>query len=188
MVQLRFLITFFILLGYSAAWGEAPTLAMTIHQEVVNDIQFNKTYYKSGCFVRAHWIANRIHQNSYLPVKVFIETSAPEARMKVKLLNGITSSWKFHVAAGFRDQLDQIWLIDPVLFNQPVKLEQWITSLQKRNLDLVLAFKVTGAEIYHVDADVEREFAGLGFHFSEKVMDFIKDGMEDLFIWESHKI
>lgn len=167
--------------------SKVPDFLMNIQQTVQEDISFNKTYIKSGCFVRAHWIANLLQKQGLLPLKIFIQTSAPHEKMQITLPSGETTQWIFHVVVGYEDPNSQIWVLDPILFKKPVHLSDWLNLIHKQNPILSLKIEKTGAETYHVEPLENAEFSRLGDPFSLQSMGFIQDAMEDLFIWQANQ-
>lgn len=165
--------------------AQAPDLINQIQQNTLQDSKFNKGYYKSGCFIRAHWIAYLIHQAGHKPVKIFIKTESPKIRMKILLPTEQEANWQFHVTAGYQDLKGQIWLVDPLLSNQPFLMEDWVQFMQVQNPHLKLLVQVTGPEVYHINQVENLEFLSLGSTFSKNTMDFIFESMEDLFNWEA---
>ncbi len=171
--------------GLAFSSSIAPDSLINIQQAVQMDKSFNRTYIKSGCFVRAHWIANLVQNQGLLPLKIFIQTSTAQEKMHLTLPMGENTQWIFHVAAGYEDPSSQIWVIDPILFKNPVSLADWLNFIHKQNPGLSLKIEKTGAETYHVDPLENAEFSRLGDPFSSQSMSFIQDAMEDLFIWQA---
>ena len=179
-----FLILFLLLTFRAEASLHAPEFLGEIYQNTLSDSQFNKTYIKSGCFIRAHWIANLIQKSGHEPLKVFFETASASEKMQIELNTGKKISWVFHVVAGFKDGNGQIWIVDPILAKEVSQLNEFISLIKNQNPKLNLRMNITGPEVYHVDENENAEFLLNGKPFSKKAMEFINDAMEDLFTWD----
>ena len=164
---------------------QSPRFLVNIHQTVNEDKKFNHAYTKSGCFVRAHWIAELVKKEGHVPFKIFIQTSTPQEKMQIQLLSGVKTHWVFHVAAAYEDSNFLIWVIDPILFDKPVLVSDWLNLIHKQNPSLSLKIEKKGAETYHLEPLENAEFSRLGDPFSSQAMSFIQDAMEDLFIWQA---
>lgn len=179
-------ILFLILLSSSVVFAglQAPDFLKALQSQILQDPEFNKTYIKSGCQVRAHWISILLHDLGYAPLKVFALSKAL-GKMEVTLASGQSTSWVFHVAAGFQEKDGQIWILDPVFSDRPQRLEDWKQVFFKHNSPDLILFQQTGPEVYHLmDSGTQNDFETMGSPYSEKARAFIKDAMEDLFIWE----
>jgi Glutaminase len=97
----NFLLLVFLVVG-PLVHALAPEFLNEIHHATLVDNDFNKTYIKSGCFVRAHWIAEMIFKSGHEPLKVFIETISSKEKMHILLPSGHEVNWVFHVTAGFK--------------------------------------------------------------------------------------
>ncbi|MEZ0393289.1 MAG: protein-glutamine glutaminase family protein [Pseudobdellovibrionaceae bacterium] len=187
---LQVVLSFFLVLSVADADAETnssapPKFLNQIFEKVIKDPDFNHGYLKSGCYIRAHWIAQLIHRDGKTPLKVFIQTKSENEKVILKLADGRQASWVFHAVAGFQDSKGQVWVLDTVLDSKVILMSEWLNLIQSQNPTVQLQTRITGAEIYHVDSEQNSEFASYGPPFSDDVMQFIRDGTSDLFLWES---
>jgi hypothetical protein len=185
MGNLRRLVFAFAFLFSALSLAAAPAFLTGIHRATLEDPLFNKSYLKSGCFVRAHWIADLIQKSGHQPLKVFVTTGSVAEKMRVQGPTGKTISWTFHVAAGFKDPAGEIWVVDPILTKEVVTVTQWMALMESQNPQIHFTKSVTGPEVYHVDPFENEEFQNFGSPFSKPAMDFVKDAMAMLFVWDT---
>jgi hypothetical protein len=76
-------------------------------------------------------------------------------------------------------------VIDPILTTSTITRQEWFELMQRQNPKLRLIEHVEKPEVYHVDPIENAEFLTYGKPFSTKTMDYIKDAMNVLFIWET---
>lgn len=171
----------------SAEADDAPVDVQQILKATLEDPQFNKTYLRDGCYLRAHWIAIKMNESNLNPLKVFIEPENKDKKINVSFPNGQSFSWVFHVAAAFKGPVsEKIWVLDPVLSSQVISFEDWEQIFVQQNPDLKLTTRVVGAEVYHVHKDAISDWKMISEKgvFSEEVIEFIRDEMSVLFEWE----
>jgi hypothetical protein len=162
-----------------------PQFLEKIMSEAMGDVNFNKSYYKSGCYVRAHWIAELIHKAGFEPLKIFVQTESWKIKMKVKTSSGAIGNWVYHIVAAYKDSKSEVWVLDPALRDSVLRFEDWLAFIRGQNPGLSLHLEFKGPEQYHVDTKENSNFMRLGSPYSKAAMDFIRDEMQQLFLWEA---
>lgn len=172
-----------------AAWsGEPPVFLARILTQTLQNKEFNQTYVRDGCFIRAHWLAAEIHNSKRQPSKVFIEPQNRGRKLKVTLANQKIYEWVFHVAAAFKSSgSGEVWVLDPVLSPQVMSLADWKNTIQKQNPGMSFDLRITGPEVYHVHPEANADWAHISRKgpFSQEAIDYIRDAMDELFHWET---
>ncbi|MBT3235280.1 MAG: hypothetical protein HN353_04960 [Bdellovibrionales bacterium] len=84
-------------------------------------------YPEDGCYARAHEMSRLLEQQGIITGKVFIE-----GNLRVETSNSPKGyvEWWYHVAPiikvkGDGEGRDQVYVIDPSIFNRPVPVEEW---------------------------------------------------------------
>ena len=164
----------------------APAFLNQILQSAQHDPSFNITYARNGCFVRAHWLAEKIHSIGYTPVKLFIHSQQLNQKINVQLSSAVSYQWVFHVAAGYKDAQGQIWVLDPVLSGGILSIEKWKDIIKSNNKNISLQIDLTSASVYQFDPLANAEWSQIASAgpFSADAMAFVNDAMADLFTWE----
>ncbi|MBC7457846.1 MAG: hypothetical protein H7235_06180 [Bdellovibrionaceae bacterium] len=150
------------------------------------DPLLNLTYARNGCYVRAHWLAEKINSRGYTPIKIFIHAANLHQKFQMRMATGELIKWIFHVAAGYQDEFQHIWILDPVLSKQVISIESWKAIIQAQNTALDLKLDRTSANKYQYDSAANEEWDQVAADgpFSVRAMNFVNDAMADLFIWE----
>lgn len=94
---------------------------------------------RNQCTTNAHILATRIAAEGITPLKVFVHAQT-----------GFTGEppegWKFHVVVGAQGS-DGVWLLEPLLGNEPITLLAWLTHLNPTHAPLSL--DITSAEQHY---------------------------------------
>ena len=95
------------------------------------DLAFN--YLNDGCFFRSHLICKELSDMGLRPRKSWAFKKGSDGYLRPGSLGSICSYWNLHIAPvvdikGVGKDIHSM-IIDPVLFNGPVYLEEWLAVL-----------------------------------------------------------
>lgn len=128
----------------------------SVSPQTLNDIfQYLKSldhipfgYAKDGCYARAHEMAMILEEKGIKSGKVFLEGDLKVKKGKEDI------KWWYHVAPIIMSQ-DEVYVLDPSIFNKPVKLQTWI-NIQTKHNDNKYDSKYITNRFYYTPNDKEK--------------------------------
>jgi Glutaminase len=94
-----------------------------IAEKAFTDTHYAKDHPRDGCYARAELVALALDQTEESVGKIFVT----EAALVLKRSSLQNIAWNYHVAAAAVSKEDhQLWVIDPCLSKNPIRLQHWL--------------------------------------------------------------
>ncbi|WP_374075611.1 protein-glutamine glutaminase family protein [Bdellovibrio bacteriovorus] len=109
-------------------------LAKVFTQIKANPV-FRYDYVRDGCFARSHLVSHALKEKGYSVGKIWIHGFSLWPREQKKPKDFF--AWRYHVAPFVKNK-NQIWVLDPGLFEEPVSASRWVHEVLGPNKNIVV--------------------------------------------------